>query len=622
MTLVGTHWSKRGVYRSGGAIGFVGHASYGRVPHIEPFGSIQQELTLGMTVHLPAGNSSGTGDDDAAACLAHKPGAYKLMIGGDRRLVWAVRTAGGWLNTTAHTPLHSQGPNIVKATFNRTTVCVFLDGREVGRSSCASCSTVATSTADMLFGAAAVAQPAQAFQKTATPLLRAAGTAPEPLREPFAGALEEIYLKNVSTEDRKAYLYTDSVRLAPSAQGGVAGAYVFDLTRPAARKWYAEAMARLLNTADFDVTQWDGFEINFLVAGWDLAHSPKTFNSGVYRSDPAPDWYHLGFPTAWGLGVLQTMEATHALLNSNTAVECSFMAPGLGPFRPDMAPFVDQDLYQSRGAVGLGLEWHPKMLLRTASSGTVINPYVTIWWPMATKYEVDYWFGGLVAGGVTPQLGWVWNGTWTANTTAVANVRRWLDLYRYYGHLTEGGVHPLYYDERCCHIEGACEWVACQDIVLSLLQGGEIQRTNPTGSGGRPQSTRSKGKPVAGLYGGSSRHVTIAPSLAPNGTTLVVFAAANVTQLRFDVGVAGDTHLDLALTSNAAVQMGGGWWHFDGGSIVLQTVLAADGTVVVPAHQVVSAGTTGQVVHRVSAKMGQTVELRKKAVHRPKTPQD
>ena len=25
-------------------------------------------------------------------------------------------------------------------------------------------------------------------------------------------------------------------------------------------------------------------------------------------------------------------------MNSNTAVECSFMAPGLGPWRPDMAP--------------------------------------------------------------------------------------------------------------------------------------------------------------------------------------------------------------------------------------------------------------------------------------------
>ena len=36
------------------------------------------------------------------------------------------------------------------------------------------------------------------------------------------------------------------------------------------------------------------------------------------------------------MGVLQTIEQTRALTNGNTAIECSFLAPGLGPFRPDM----------------------------------------------------------------------------------------------------------------------------------------------------------------------------------------------------------------------------------------------------------------------------------------------
>ena len=54
------------------------------------------------------------------------------------------------------------------------------------------------------------------------------------------------------------------------------------------------------------------------------------------RRVPAPDWYRVGFPTAWGMGVLQTIEQTRALTNGNTAIECSFLAPGLGPFRPDM----------------------------------------------------------------------------------------------------------------------------------------------------------------------------------------------------------------------------------------------------------------------------------------------
>lgn len=37
--------------------------------------------------------------------------------------------------------------------------------------------------------------------------------------------------------------------------------------------------------------------------------------------------------------------------------------------------------------------------------------------------DVDYWFGGVVAGGVTPQLGW----SWTDNTSAVANIKSWMD---------------------------------------------------------------------------------------------------------------------------------------------------------------------------------------------------
>ena len=42
----------------------------------------------------------------------------------------------------------------------------------------------------------------------------------------FAGSLEEIYLKNVSTEYREAYIYTDNVRPDPAEK-----VYVFDLMR-------------------------------------------------------------------------------------------------------------------------------------------------------------------------------------------------------------------------------------------------------------------------------------------------------------------------------------------------------------------------------------------------------
>ena len=73
------------------------------------------------------------------------------------------------------------------------------------------------------------------------------------------------------------------------------------------------------------------------------------------------------------------MEDMHVLLRHQTAVEASFIAPGLGPYRPDEAPYVDQNLHQAGGVIQMGLEWHPKILLRALASGTVVNPYVTIW---------------------------------------------------------------------------------------------------------------------------------------------------------------------------------------------------------------------------------------------------
>jgi hypothetical protein len=75
----------------------------------------------------------------------------------------------------------------------------------------------------------------------------------------------------------------------------------------------------------------------------------------------------MGWPLLWGQGVLTAMEDVMALTNNNTAVECSFMAPGLGPWRPDMVPYVDES--DENGLVGLGLEWHPKMMFRTEISG-------------------------------------------------------------------------------------------------------------------------------------------------------------------------------------------------------------------------------------------------------------
>ena len=64
---------------------------------------------------------------------------------------------------------------------------------------------------------------------------------------------------------------------------------------------------------------------------------------GLTQAGPSPlhvrhRYHYEGWPLRWGIGILQGVEAAHASMNPHTAVECSFMAPGLGPWRPDMAP--------------------------------------------------------------------------------------------------------------------------------------------------------------------------------------------------------------------------------------------------------------------------------------------
>ena len=211
--------------------------------------------------------------------------------------------------------------------------------------------------------------------------------------------------------------------------------------------------------------------------------------------------------------------------------------------------------------------------------------------------EIDYWFGGLVTGGIAPQLGW----SWSENTTLVSGVAKWLKRYAHYGHLNESGVHPLFYDHRCCHIEGICEWVACEDIVLSRLTGGEI----------------GDGRPVAGLYGGSSRSVAISPGLVPNGTILLVFQAANVSQLHVELGQPKDDVLTLVMMSHVTITLGGGWWLLSEGQGVEQTIFAANGSVMQPTRVVVPPTRHAhQVTYTVAAAMGQSAVLRKQEMGR------
>eukprot|EP01052_Picozoa_sp_SAG31_P042695 SAG31_NODE_6861_length_1868_cov_1.112493_2_plen_176_part_00 len=160
---------------------------------------------------------------------------------------------------------------------------------------------------------------------------------------------------------------TDNVR--PTAAGNVR---VFDLSTSRGRSYYATVMSNILNAGgvDFDTTQWDGFEILLLMPLYNFGHSSKTSGSEMYRGIPSPDWYNLGWPQRVGQDWLAAMEETHRLTNTHTAVECSFMAPGLGPWRPDMAPYVDE---HGPDVVKLGLEWHPKMFAKHFRVGYIVS---------------------------------------------------------------------------------------------------------------------------------------------------------------------------------------------------------------------------------------------------------
>jgi hypothetical protein len=114
--------------------------------------------------------------------------------------------------------------------------------------------------------------------------------------------------------------------------------------------------------------------------------------------------------------------------------------------------------------------------------------------------------------------------------------------------------------------------------------------------------------PVAGLYAGSSREVSIAGTV--NGSTLLVFPAANVTSVRAGLGVAADRSFTLlALRDAASVTMGGGFWRLAGQNVV-QTVRNAEGRVL-SRRQLYPAPQTGPMSYTVALRAHEPVEFEK-----------
>ena len=65
-----------------------------------------------------------------------------------------------------------------------------------------------------------------------------------------------------------------------------------------------------------------------------------------------------------------------------------------------------------------------------------------------------------------------------------AMVKTWLERYKRWGHVAEGGVHTLTYDASCCHVQGSCEWVACNDTVFATLVGGAVASSGESAPAG------------------------------------------------------------------------------------------------------------------------------------------
>ena len=122
--------------------------------------------------------------------------------------------------------------------------------------------------------------------------------------------------------------------------------------------------------------------------------------------------------------------------------------------------------------------------------------------------------------------------------------------YKRYGHAMEDGVRTLYFDEQCCHIQGVCEWVACQDVVLSKLSGG------------------TSSEPATGLYVGSDdRSVVVPPAYLGEKSTLLVFMAYNISGVTISHGLASDMSVTVVPTAatnvtgaNRTIALGGRFW--------------------------------------------------------------
>ena len=393
--LFNTTRSKLGRYRGGGAVQFDGHSSYGILRHSDEYNFTHNQyyplaesgFTMQLVVHpvrprglppRPAGSVGGT--------IACKSGEWQLLMLPDATVSWQVRMASGWVfanSTTALAPDEAYVIKVRKRHFlshlyinaiilprqardkhreNSKKSGVFSQGtHEGGRVKLFICQL----TADFrcpLRQPEGVGQGVLPLHSGASDVwfgARGRSSADGSLLDAFSGAFEEIHLQKLSLENATAAVWPGG----PAA--GPVNYYMYDYSNAAARSYWANRTARLINEVGAVTAQWDGAEFQPCAALWDVPHSNRTFNSGLwlaefggvrfYSNGQGPG--HLQWPSY----TLAAFDASRQLWQQPMATEFSLSFGGLGPWRGDMTPLGDEgttlaNLGVCRGGGGMILQ--------------------------------------------------------------------------------------------------------------------------------------------------------------------------------------------------------------------------------------------------------------------------
>jgi hypothetical protein len=165
---------------------------------------------------------------------------------------------------------------------------------------------------------------------------------------------------------------------------------------------------------------------------------------------------------------------------------------------------------------------------------------------------------------VAPQLLDNWAGE--SHTALDSRVAAWLRLHKGLGHGVEGGVRTLHYDGQCCHLQGECEWIACQDIVLVTLEDGDVDGA------------------AAGLYVGAPAPVALPREIVANGTYIAIFQSLGTNRSALALGRATDGwYCFRALSARAHLVLAGEFWQpprTAAPSYVVQTIRDANQSVI------------------------------------------